>query len=75
VSRGARAARTLHRYTAGLEVWRRMANSTDPAYRRTAVGAQRDSIRQALRTQIGALASSLENPIDHKRGATIEVKV
>jgi hypothetical protein len=65
VSRGAHATQTLHRYNAGLEVWRRMATSTDPAYRRPEVMAQRDSMRETLRTQIAALASSLDNPIDH----------
>ena len=48
-----------------------MATSTDPAYWRPAVGAQRDSIGEALRTQIGALASSLENPIDHDLAQTV----
>ena len=65
VSHGARATRTLHHYNAGLEVWRRMATSTDPVSRRADVAARRDSIRGALRTQIAALAGSLENPIDH----------
>jgi len=64
VDRGARAAQTLHRYNAGLEVWRRMATSTDPAYRRPEVVAQRDSIRDALRTQLSGLANRLDNPID-----------
>ena len=65
VRHGARATQTLHRYNAGLEVWRRMATSTAPAYQRPERVAHRDSIRQALRTQIGALAGSLDNPIDH----------
>ena len=64
VDRGARAAQTLHRYNAGLEVWRRMATSTDPAYKRPEVVAQRDSIRDALRTQVAGLANRLDNPID-----------
>jgi hypothetical protein len=64
VDRGARAAQTLHRYNAGLEVWRSMATSTDPAYKRPEVVAQRDSIRDALRTQIAGLANRLDNPID-----------
>jgi len=65
VSRGARATQTLHRYNAGLEVWRRMATNTNPASARPGAVAQRDSMRETLRTQIGALASSLDNPIDH----------
>jgi len=65
VRHGARATQTLHRYNAGLEVWRRMATSTAPAHQRPEVIAHRDSIGQALRTQIGALAGSLDNPIDH----------
>ena len=35
------------------------------AFQRPELIAHRDSIRQALRTQIGALAGSLDNPIDH----------
>src|SRR5205807_2856303 len=53
---GARAVQTLHRYNAGVEVWRQMATSTDPAYKRPAVIAQRDSIRGALQTQLSRLA-------------------
>ena len=34
VARGARTSATLHRYNAGLEVWRQMATSTDPGFRR-----------------------------------------
>jgi len=71
VSHGARATRTLHHYNAGLEVWRRMATSTDPVSRRADVAARRDSIRGALRTQIAALAGSLENPIDHDLAQTV----
>src|SRR2546422_10588269 len=47
VRHGARATQTLHRYNAGLEVWRRMATSTAPAYQRPERVAHRDSIRQA----------------------------
>jgi hypothetical protein len=71
VDRGARASRTLHRYNAGLEVWRRMATSTDPAYRRPEVVAQRDSIREALRTQLSGLANALDNPIDQDLAQSI----
>ena len=34
VSRGARTSEALHRYNAGLEVWRQMATGTDPGFRR-----------------------------------------
>jgi hypothetical protein len=71
VSRGAHASETLHRYNAGLEVWRRMATSTDPASRRPAVAAQRDSIRDALRAQLAVLAVSLDNPIDRDLVRTV----
>ncbi len=58
VEQGARASQTLHRYNAGLEVWRQMATSSDPAYRRPEAIAQRDSIRRALRLDIAALGRS-----------------
>lgn len=64
VDRGARATQTLHRYNAGLEVWRQMATSSDPAYRRPEAQAQRDSIRAALRDQLAALSASLEPAAD-----------
>src|SRR5258705_6297629 len=34
VARGARTSATLHRYNAGLEVWRQMATGTDPRFQR-----------------------------------------
>ena len=71
VDHGARAARTLHSYDAGLEVWRRMATSTDPAYRRPGVVAQRDSLRDALRSQIAGLTASLDNPVDWDLSRTV----
>lgn len=64
VDRGARATQTLHRYNAGVEVWRQMATSSDPAYRRPEALAQRDSIRAALRDQLAALSASLEPAAD-----------
>lgn len=64
VERGARATRTLHRYNAGLEVWRQMATSSDPAYRRPEALAQRDSIRGALREQLATLRGSIDSPGD-----------
>jgi hypothetical protein len=71
VDRGARATQTLHRYNAGLEVWRQMATSTDPAYRRREVVAQRDSIREALRTQLATLGRAMDSPDDQERVRTV----
>src|SRR5438045_9766770 len=42
VRRGAHISETLHRYSAGLEVWREMATSTDPGFHRVEAVAQRD---------------------------------
>jgi hypothetical protein len=67
MERGARVTRTLHRYNAGLEVWRQMSTSTDPAYRRPEVLAQRDSIRATLRAQLATLGPSLDAPVDQER--------
>ena len=71
VRSGARASESLHRYNAGLEVWRRMATSPGPAYRRPAVVAQRDSIRDALREQIASLTTSLDNAQDQDLARTV----
>ena len=59
VERGARTSEALHGYNAGLEVWRDMVTSTDPAYRRPEVIAQRDSIGRTLRVQLADLATSM----------------
>jgi hypothetical protein len=61
VEHGARTVETLHRYNAGLEVWRDMATGTDAAYRRPEVVAQRDSIGRALRGQLAALVDSMSS--------------
>src|ERR1041384_4061574 len=71
VEQGARAAQALNRYDAGIEVWRRMATSADPAYRTPEATAQRDSIREALRTDIAGLAASIDNPIDQDLARTV----
>lgn len=71
VDRGARATQTLHRYNAGVEVWRQMATSSDPAYRRPEALAQRDSIRAALREQLAALSASLEPAADRDLVQTV----
>jgi hypothetical protein len=61
VERGARTVETLHRYNAGLEVWREMATSTDPAYRRPEAIAQRDSLGRQLRGELSNLANSMQD--------------
>jgi hypothetical protein len=71
VDRGARATRSLHRYNAGLEVWRQMATSSDPAYRRPEALAQRDSIRGALREQLAALRTPIGTPADQDLVQTV----
>ena len=59
VARGASTVETLHRYNAGLEVWREMATSTDPAYHRPEAVAQRDEMGRTLRSQLASLANSM----------------
>lgn len=59
VRRGAHTSETLHRYNAGLEVWREMATSTDPAFHRVEAVSQRDSLGRMLRGQLADLANSL----------------
>src|SRR5258708_18214131 len=59
VRTGATAVQTLHRYSAGLEVWRQMATSTDPAYKRPEALAQRDGIRSYLQGQLSQLVLTL----------------
>jgi hypothetical protein len=61
VANGARTVETLHRYNAGLEVWRQMVTSTDPAYRRPEAVAQRDSIGRALREQLARLGTEMNS--------------
>ena len=67
VENGARTVETLHRYNAGLEVWRQMVTSTDPAYRRPEALAQRDSIGRALREQLARLGTEMSDPNDQER--------
>jgi len=61
VDRGARTVETLHRYNAGLEVWREMATSNDPAYRRPEAQAQRDTLGRNLRVQLSELANNSDD--------------
>ena len=64
-TRGARTSETLHRYNAGLEVWREMATSPDPRFRRAEAVAQRDSLGRSLRMQLADLGTTM--PDDHER--------
>ena len=66
VVHGARTSEMLHRYNAGLEVWRQMATGTDPRFRRVEAVAQRDSLGRGLRVQLADLGSSMTD--DHERG-------
>jgi hypothetical protein len=65
VARGAHTVETLHRYNAGLEVWRDMSTNSDPAYRRPEAVAQRDSLGRSLRVQLASLANSMND--EHER--------
>jgi len=65
VSRGARTSEALHRYNAGLEVWRQMATGTDPGFRRIEAVAQRDSLGRKLRVQLASLANDMTD--EHER--------
>src|SRR5437667_6484430 len=59
VTRGAHNSETLHRYNAGLEVWREMATSSDPRFRRAEAIAQRDSLGRSLRMQLADLGNAM----------------
>ena len=67
VETGARTVETLHKYNAGLEVWRQMVTSTDPAYKRPEALAQRDSIGRALREQLARLGTEMPDANDQER--------
>lgn len=64
-TRGANTVETLHRYSAGVEVWRQMATDTSAGYRRPEALAQRDSLGSALRVQLAGLANSMQD--EHER--------
>lgn len=59
VAHGARTSETLHRYNAGLEVWREMATGTDPRFHRVEALAERDSLGRKLRVQLADLSNSM----------------
>ena len=61
VTHGATTVETLHRFSAGLEVWRQMSTSTDAAYRRPEAIAQRDSLGRELRVQLAGLANTMQD--------------
>jgi len=61
VTHGAKTVETLHRYSAGLEVWRQMSTATDASYRRPEAIAQRDSLGRELRVQLAGLANAMED--------------
>lgn len=69
--RGAHASQALHSYSAAYEVWHQMATSTDPAYKRPDAVAQRDSLRERLRTQLANLAKTLPDSGDQRQVHTI----
>ena len=71
VETGATAVMTLHRFNAGLEVWRDMATSNDPAYRRPEAVAQRDSIRRTLQDQLVRLTRTLPDSGDQELVRTV----
>ena len=70
VARGAQTSATLHRYNAGLEVWREMATSTDPRFRRAEAVAQRDSLGRQLRVELADLGNTMEDE-DRQRVQTV----
>jgi hypothetical protein len=70
-SRGARTSETLHRYNAGLEVWREMVTSSDPRFRRAEVVAQRDSLGRQLRVELADLGTSMPDDQDRDRVQTV----
>lgn len=65
VARGAHTSETLHRYNAGLEVWREMATGSDPRLHRAEAVAQRDSLGRMLRVQLAELSNSMTD--DHEK--------
>lgn len=71
VRQGARVSQTLHSYSAAYEVWHQMATSTDPAYQRPEAQAQRDQLRDRLRTELANLAQTLPDSGDQAQVRTI----
>jgi hypothetical protein len=67
VARGARTSASLHRYNAGLEVWRQMATGADPGFHRVEAVAQRDSLGRQLRVELADLGNSMADDQDRER--------
>ena len=61
VESGARTVETLHSYNAGIEVWREMVTSTDPAYKRP----------EALAQQLPPALARLQLPVSARRSTSV----
>src|SRR5206468_382370 len=71
VAGGAGTSATLHRYNAGLEVWRQMATGAEPGFRRVEAVAQRDSLGRQLRVELADLGNTMDDDEDRQRVKTI----
>ena len=71
VARGAHVSETLHRYNAGVEIWREMATGSDPGFRRVEAVAQRDSLGRTLRVELADLANSMTDERDRDLVQTV----
>src|SRR5258706_4025223 len=61
VARGARTSATLHRYNAGLEVWRQMATGTDPRFQRVEAVCPRGRPGRPLRVELAHLGTTTDD--------------
>jgi hypothetical protein len=68
---GAQVSQTLHSYSAAYEVWHQMATSSDPAYKTAQAAAQRDQLRDHLRTNLAELSKTLSDTADQAQVRTI----
>jgi uncharacterized membrane protein len=64
VNRGASASQALNRYNARYEVWRTMATSTDPAFKKPEAIAQRDSLQHDIQIEMSRFGAGLTSPQD-----------
>lgn len=64
VNRGANASQALNRYNARYEVWRSMATSTDPAYKKPEAIAQRDSLQHDIQIEMSRFGAGLTSQQD-----------
>jgi hypothetical protein len=67
VTRGAITSQTLHGYSAQYEVWHQMATSTDPAYKKPDAVAQREALRDHLRSRLADLGRTLPDSADQEQ--------